>query len=373
MRIGFDAKRAFYNASGLGNYSRNLICNLSKFAPNNEYVLFKNKQDQGIPFNFSSENTSVVIPENFLGKNISSYWRSFGMSKDICRNNLDIYHGLSHELPIGIDKLGIKSIVTMHDVIFLRFPELFSPSYRYIFKKKYKFACNHADAIVAISEQSKLDVIKYFNVPENKIKVVYQGCNPIFYNRVSLDIKFAVRKKYHLPENFLLYVGTIEKRKNALSIIKALHLGNIDFPLVIVGRPTAYMSELETYIEVNNMQSQIIFLHDVSTVDLPAFYQMSSVFILPSLFEGFGIPILEALNSGTPVITSKGSCFPEVGGTVALYVEYGNDEEMIDSLKKVLNSDELRNEMISAGYKQAENFKEEKLTIDMINIYNNVL
>lgn len=261
----------------------------------------------------------------------------------------------------------------MHDVIFLRFPELFAASYRYIFSKKYKYACKHADIIVAISEQSKLDVIKYFNVPEERINVVYQGCNPIYYSKVTSSSKGSIKEKYNLPNDFLLYVGTIEKRKNALGIIKALHLGNIDIPLVIVGRPTDYKKELVEYIEQHNMQKQIMFLHNVPTDDLPTLYQMSIAFVYPSLFEGFGIPILEALNSGTPVITSKGSCFPEVGGNAALYVEYGNNEEMISCLQKVLSSEDGRNAMIESGYKKAEQFREEKLTLDMISIYNRVL
>ncbi|WP_430932385.1 glycosyltransferase family 4 protein [Saccharicrinis sp. 156] len=372
MRIGFDAKRAFFNTSGLGNYSRNLISNLSKFAPENEYVLFKNQDKKGIDFTFGS-NTRVITPQSGFYKRFHSLWRTYGKSSDISKNKIDVYHGLSHELPVGIKKANVKSVVTMHDVIFLRFPELFSPSYRYIFTNKYKHACQNADDIVAISEQSKMDVIKYFNVAEEKIKVVYQGCNPIYYDQVSTPYKEKMITKYNLPKQFILYVGTIEKRKNALGIIEALHDGNLDLPLIIIGRPTDYKKEIEAYISKNNIQSQVTFLHGVPTRDLPALYQLSLAFVYPSLFEGFGIPILEALNSGTPVITSKGSCFPEVGGNGAQYVEYGNKEEMIEVLKKVASSVDLRKEMISKGYNQALKFREDKLVADMIRVYKKLL
>ena len=369
MRIGYDAKRAFFNTSGLGNYSRSLISNLSTYAPENEYVLFKNKESKGVSFDIKN-NISVVTPTSTIYKNFDSLWRSYGMSQDIKNNKLDIYHGLSHELPIGIRKTGVKSVVTMHDVIFLRYPELFSWSYRYIFNKKYKHACDKSDVIVAISEQTKHDVIKYYQVPDEKIKVVYQGCNPIYYNKIDQKEKELVIEKYNLPKQFLLYVGTIEKRKNALGIIEALHAGNIDFPLVIVGRPTDYLNQLKNFIRKHDMQSQVIFLHHVSTSELPALYQSSFAFVYPSLFEGFGIPILEALNSGTPVITSKSSCFPEVGGQAAQYVAYGNTNEMISTLKNVLQSSGLRNDMIIQGYNQALKFREEKLVADMMSVYH---
>ncbi len=372
MRIGFDAKRAFFNGSGLGNYSRSLISNLSKHAPENEYVLFKNKDKQGVSFDFAS-NTSVVSPKSFFYKKMNSIWRSYGITKNIRECNLDIYHGLSHELPLSIKKTGVKSVVTMHDVIFLNYPELFSASYRFIFNKKYKHACEVSDLIVAISEQSKRDVIKYYNVPEEKFRVIYQGCNPIYYNKVNELQKAQVREKYNLPQQFLLYVGTIEKRKNALGILEALHHGKIDLPVVIVGRPTDYVKQLHRFISNNNMQSQVILLHDVLTNELPSLYQSSLAFVYPSLFEGFGIPILEALNSGTPVITSKGSCFPEVGGNAAKYVEYGNNEEMVETLKKTIESVEVRTDMINKGYVQALKFGEKKLVADMISAYKEIL
>lgn len=372
MRIGFDAKRAFFNTSGLGNYSRSLISNLSKYAYENQYVLFKSKVNKGISFDVK-DNVSIVTPTSPIYKKMDSVWRSYGMLTDIKKSNLDIYHGLSHELPIGIAKAGIKTVVTMHDVIFLRYPELFSWSYRYVFNRKYKHACEKSDVIVAVSSQSKSDVMKYYNVPDEKIKVVYQGCNPIYYDKVTQEAKDFVVKKYNLPHQFLLYVGTIEKRKNALGIIEALHAGKIDFPLVIVGRATDYVKELKAYISTHHMQSQVILLHDVKTEELPALYQSAIAFVYPSLFEGFGIPILESLNSGTPVITSKGSCFPEVGGEAAKYVEYGNTEEMISTINTILGSGEVRNTMIVKGHEQALKFREEKLVTDIMKVYTNLL
>jgi glycosyltransferase involved in cell wall biosynthesis len=242
-----------------------------------------------------------------------------------------------------------------------------------MFKKKYTHACKYADKLVAISEQSKQDLMHYFNVPEEKVSVIYQGCNPIYYDTIEELEKEIIRKKYNLPQSYLLYVGTIEQRKNVLGIIEALHKGRIDMPLIIVGRARDYAKVVKQYVEENNLSNQVLFLHNVPNEDLPAMYQMAEVFVYPSMFEGFGIPILEALNSGTPVITTKGSCFPEVGGDAAQYVEFGNQDEMIATLNKVLDSKQLRKEMSEKGYQQALKFREKKFVNEWMEVYNSIV
>ncbi|MCU4166020.1 glycosyltransferase family 4 protein [Carboxylicivirga caseinilyticus] len=372
MRIGFDAKRAFFNRSGLGNYSRWCIDALTKFHPEQEYFLYKLKEDKGIEFE-SIKHAQTVMPDSFLHKTFRNYWRTKGVTKEIKKNNLDIYHGLSHELPIGIGKTNTKSVVTMHDAIFMRFPHLYDASYRSIFKRKYKHALKIADGIIAISKQSKDDIVEFFGTDPDRIKIIYQGCNPIFYDSASIEEIDKIKRKYHLPDEFILYVGTIEPRKNLLGIFEALVKSNIDLPVVAVGRPTQYLSKIKKFVTDNNIEDKAIFLHNVETPELPAIYQMAKLFVYPSLFEGFGIPILEALNSGTPVITTKGSCFPEVGGDAARYSEYGNTEELGDLMKSILNDSNLQKAMIEEGKKQALNFREEEVAQNLISYYKEVL
>ncbi len=371
MKIGFDAKRAFFNRSGLGNYSRWFIDALTQFHAEHEYYLFKPKDKQGVDFEGLAK-CKVVTPQNYL-KSLPSVWRSYGMVKESAFKELDIYHGLSHELPIGINKTKVKSVVTMHDAIFMRFPELFDYSYRLIFKQKYQSALDRADGIIAISEQSKSDIVKYFDTDPNRVTVIYQGCNPIYYTSADEEKKKAIKAKYNLPEEYMLYVGTIEPRKNLLGVFKALVHSNIDMPIVAVGRATKYLDEIKEFVAQNGLENRSIFLHNVETEELPALYQQAQLFVYPSLFEGFGIPILEALNSGTPVVTSKGSCFPEVGGTAAQYAEYGNTEELGETIKSILNDQELQNNMIQEGKKQALNFREETISTQLINYYKALL
>ncbi len=366
INIGFDAKRAFFNRSGLGNYSRDLIRVLSEYQSNNQYFLFKHKDKKGVDFS-TKDNVTTILPQSSFYKRHGKLWRRKGISKEINNYPIDIYHGLSQEMPIGIEKTGVKTVVTIHDCIFLRYPELFDISYRIIFKRKYAHACKVSDRIIAISEQTKQDVTHYFNVPEEKIDVVYQGCNAAFYDSVSEKIKTQVKEKYNLPDNFILFVGTIEERKNLLAVFKAMAKDKIEYPVVAIGRSTKYTDKVKQYVAEKKLDAT--FIHQADFSDFPAIYQMATLFVYPSVFEGFGIPILEALNSGTPVITTKGGVFPEVGRDAALYVEYGNTEEMANAINQLINDENLRQGLAKKGKQQALKFREAEIATNLMNVY----
>ena len=248
MRIGYDAKRAFNNHRGLGNYSRDTIRIVSSYFPDYQLDLFTPKIDQSILFACPKNATIIQPKHNFM----TSLWRTFGIAKEAGRRELDLYHGLSHELPIGIEKTGIPTMVTMHDLIFIRHPELYPFIDRKLYKIKYLRSCRVANHIIAVSQQTKNDLIELWGIDEDRISIIYQGCHPAFCKQVSENQKETVRKKYHLPESYLFNVGAIEPRKNQLLILKALKTGAIDEPLVIAGRKTDYTSELQQYIVDNN-------------------------------------------------------------------------------------------------------------------------
>jgi len=316
MNIGFDAKRALFNRSGLGNYSRSTIRLLAQFYPENEYYLFSPKDSQEL---FQSTGNQIIVePETGFSKAFPSFWRSWDIFRSIKNKKLDIFHGLSNELPWNIGKTGVKSVVTIHDLIFLRYPEYYPFIDRQIYLLKFRHACRVADKIIAISEATKADIINYFGTDPQKIEVVYQTCDPVFRNLLENNNKELVRKKYSLPDKYILYLGTIEKRKNALTLVKAYLNESRNIPLLIAGRSTDYLKEINDYLKLNPAGDRIIFRHNIESADLPALYQSASLFVYPSVFEGFGIPILEALYSGVPVITSTGSCFAETGGDAAL-------------------------------------------------------
>ena len=227
---------------------------------------------------------------------------------------------------------------------------------RTIYERKFSYSCETSDRIVAVSRQTADDIVEFFHISPDKIDVVYQGCNPVFNTEVPLIEKEILRMKYLLPKSFILYVGTIEERKNLLTLIKALHYGKIDMPLVVIGKPTPYLNKIIEFIERHSLIN-IIFCDIVQNQDLPGIYQLADLFVYPSIFEGFGIPILEALYSRVPVITSRASSMTEVGGDFTLYVDPNNVEEMAAAIKKVLYDRDLQEKMITEGYRHATKFR----------------
>ena len=370
LRIGYDAKRAFYNQRGLGNYSRDVIRILSEQANYNDYFLFTPRIKNAINIALRS-NCHIIKPSGLFWTSFSSAWRTFGQCKEINEEKLDVFHGLSHELPFGIEKCNIRTVVTMHDVIFLKHPELYPFFDRYLFRKKYAAACTIADTIVAISQQTKHDLIEYLNIDEHRIEVVYQGCNPVFKRQMDEETRKKVRLKYDLPAQYMLIVGAIERRKNHALILKAMHCKKPDLPLVIIGRPSAYKDELMQLILQYKLTQDVIFRYPVDTVALPAIYQSASLFLYPSLYEGFGIPILEALVSSVPVITSKGSCFEETGGDAVCYVSPNDEEELANSIYLITVNRTLSEQMIERGHLHATSFSDENIAKSLLTIYKN--
>jgi glycosyltransferase involved in cell wall biosynthesis len=366
MRIGFDAKRAFNNYSGLGNYSRYIISNVCRFYPENECFLYTPKIADAELFN-EPAGTIIGKPGGFWKKS-GSLWRTFRLTQRLNEDAIDLYHGLSNELPYGIQKSRAKSVITIHDLIFMEHPELYKSINRNIYEKKVRTGTRVASRVIAASEQTKQDIIRFLNVDESRIRVVYQGCHRQFYSRVSEETMQNTHQRFALPSEYLLYVGTIEERKNLLKIVQALHHGNIDFPLVVVGRKTAYFNQVKQFIERTGL-SNVYFLDQVQASDLPAIYQGSSGFIYPSSYEGFGIPVLEALNSGVPVITSRGGCLEETAGKGGLLIDPTDQEEMIHAIRQVLETSALRDRLIREGGAHALKFREEQTIPSLYNVY----
>lgn len=367
MNIGFEAKRVFHNTTGLGNYSRDLIRIMHRYYPQNRYVLYNPKAAKKTLFEAPGDQIIEKRPSGFFQAIFHNTWRRYGILKDLKRDKIDLFHGLSGEIPAGLSDMGIKSIVTIHDLIFLRYPQYYSFIDRNIYYQKFKHAAQAADLILAISEQTKKDVVEFLDVDARKVKVVYQGCHQAFKEVYSEAQKDAVRKKYHLPDNFILNVGTIEPRKNILAAVKALQ--NTDQHLVIVGRKTPYAEEIMAFINQHAMQQRVHFLAGLSPTELAILYQLATIFVYPSHFEGFGIPIIEALFSKTPVITSKGSCFPEAGGPHSIYIDPKKPEQITDAIHTILQNEALAKTMALNGFEYAQKFQDERIAQELMASY----
>jgi glycosyltransferase involved in cell wall biosynthesis len=367
MRIGFDAKRAFNNTSGLGNYSRNTIKLLAERFPDNEYLLYTPGIDGNLDFRLPA-GSHIRQPDSYLGRYFGSYWRSVTLGSRLGKDGVDLYHGLSHDLPLSLGGSSIRKVVTIHDLIAYRHPEMFSTANRIIYRKKITHSCRVADMIIAISRQTMDDIEEFLDIDPSRVRLVYQSCDPVFYQKADREVKEGVRKKYGLPSEFILSVGTIEPRKNLLAVIRAMHMGRIDCGLVVAGKKTGYLKTVSNTIQSLGIKN-VHFLENVPVRDLAAIYQLAAVFVYPSVYEGFGIPVLEALSSGTPVITSSGSCFIETAGSDSLFVDPLNYEELAEALNSVLTDSGLRSKMISGGYRHAGIFQQDKIAEKLMAVY----
>ncbi|WP_018676318.1 glycosyltransferase family 4 protein [Riemerella columbina] len=363
MKIAYDAKRFFHNASGLGNYSRDLVRILAEYYPDNDYQLWsKNKSERGAEILALPNVSFHPISNGFLERQLK-------MGVEAQNAGATIFHGLSGELPLKWNGKKIKKVVTIHDLIFMRFSQFYSFFDRKIHYWKFKKAAESADLVIAISEQTKRDIIEFLGISEDKIRVVYQGCHAAFKTEISQDLKQKITNKYELPERFILNVGTIEPRKNLLSVVKALR--ETEIPLVVVGKKTSYYKKVEQ--EIAQYKQKVKFLSGVTMRELAAIYQMTNLFIYPSLFEGFGIPVIEALFSKTPVITSNLSCLPEAGGADSIYINPYSAEDIRAKILHLWDNEEERNRRADKGFEFVQKFNDDTIAKNLMAVYQELI
>lgn len=384
MFIGFDAKRAFQNKTGLGNYSRTLLSSLNEYFPEHQYVLFAPKQTGQFDIKGSKALTAYT-PDWQPAKKFPSLWRSFWMTRDLEKLNINLYHGLSNELPAGIEKTAIRSVVTIHDLIFELLPKHYDIGEVMVYKRKFRKACRQADAIIATSEHTKKDIIDIYNIHPDKIHVCYQSCNEVYAQSLTPGAIAQIKKQYQLPETYFLYVGSIIERKNLLDICKALHAlkDKCEIPLVVIGEGKQYKKHVQQWLAKHNFSNSVIFLSDAIATknstgyqtgrDFPAIYQGARAFIYPSIYEGFGIPILEALHSNIPVIAANKTCLPEVGGKAALYYEPYNTDALCDVIMKAAYDTTIRQQCIEAARQQVLHFTRKKFAERVMNVYHSLI
>lgn len=380
MRIAYDAKRLFNNYTGLGNYSRTTIDILAERYPDNEYRLFTPKVKRNVvtlPFLLNKSCRVFEPPKGMPG----SVWRTFSESYDIARGNTDIFHGLSHEIPFGLRSRGVPSVVTMHDVAFKTFKKMYHWHDRIIYDAKFRYSCRNADHIIAISECTKRDVMRFYGVPEERISVVYQPVQRMFYTPMHKEEAHrqlaSARFSLPLPRDFMLYTGSINSRKNLLGIVKAMELMPKDvlLPLVIVGNGREYKREVQNYIASHGMEKWFIWpLERVSDKELQALYTLAKVFVYPSFYEGFGLPVVEAMLCGCPVVTSNISSLPEAGGPSSLLVSPDSVEEISAALSSVVSDESVRASMIAGGLEYATRmFAPAVIAEQLMNIYKTTI
>lgn len=362
MRIAFDAKRYFHNKTGLGNYSRKLISALSTFYPNHEYYLCDSKPDES--FMRPLAHCEILRSEkNYIP---DTFWRTYSIADDLKHKNIALYHGLSNEIPWSLKKNGIKSVVTIHDIIHKLYPNYYPLIDRIIYDRKVSFACKNADVILTTSHQTKNDLAIYYNVNPERVQVVYQS---VVMPEVNEQQLAEAKDRHNLKTPYFLYVGRIEERKNLLTALKAFKkLNNRELSFYVVGQGGAYKELCETFAQ-DELPGQVTFFSGIDNVDLCAFYKYSIALIFASHYEGFGIPIIEAQILRTPVITSQYGCFREIASVAAIYVNPNNIDQLSETMKTIYSDSGLRNELQQAGQENAKRFTPESFANELMSAY----
>jgi glycosyltransferase involved in cell wall biosynthesis len=366
MIVAYDAKRLFCNRTGLGNYSRSLVANLVQTVPELRPQLYTPRIS--LPSHQIAAFTQPPYQVYTSQHPIKAWWRSFGIRNDLQHSEAKIYHGLSNELPWKLSATGIKTVLTVHDLIFKRYPEFFPWIDRQFYAWKAAYSCQQADLILAISESTKQDLIHYYQLPAHKIKVLYQACAASYYNLPSLDFA-PLQAQYQLPKEFILFVGTLEPRKNLSLLLQAHQLlpKAQQLPLVLVGRgqlPPEYRPSMPVHW-LDNIQS---------TQELQTLYQAARVLVYPSLYEGFGLPIVEALLCKTPVVAAQSSSLPEAGGPHSWYVPPHDAKACAQAISRVLTDDNLAEQMRQKGWEYAHrNFAPSVLSQQLLQYYQDLL
>lgn len=374
MIIGFDAKRAFRNLTGLGNYGRWLIRAVATRYPDHHYLLYTtDPRPRGpSPLPAGAVNLAVAAAPSRWPP-AAALWRTFRLGRRAAADGVQVFHGLSNELPEDLPR-SVRAVVTIADALPARHPELYPALDRRVYRWKARRAVARADVVVAISEQSKQDAVGFYGADPARVRVIGLDCDRDFGEPVPTAARETARRRHGLPEDYALSVGTLERRKNQAILIEALARlpEAVRPPLVLIGRSTRYRAELEAAVDRLGLRRWVHLPERVPTEDLPALYQGARVFLYPSLFEGFGIPILEALRAGVPVVAANGSSLPEVGGGAARYAPPHDPDAWAAAIGAVLDSSALRALMVAAGQRQAARFDERELARLLMQAYGEV-
>ena len=370
MVIGIDAKRIVRNGTGLGSYGRTLVNDLIRLGDADMQLRLyapDEGRDELRGQIIGDGNVQFCYPKGHPSALRKAWWRSRGMLSDLQRDGVQLYHGLSGELPIGLRKTGIRSVVTIHDLIFMRHPEYYNWIDTKIYEWKFRQTLREADRIIAISERTRQDIIELGGEEyADRITLIYQSFAPRFSTEIRQERKAQVRAQYQLPQRFVLNVGTIERRKNLAMAAEAVELLPQDIHLVAVGRLTDYARELPH-------DERIHLLSGVPDSDLAVIYSMAETFVYPSRYEGFGIPIIEAIAAGLPVVACTGSCLEEAGGPHSLYVDPDNVIDMAEAMKMSLRGARGRDERISKSREYIRRFEGNNVAAQVAEVYKSLL
>jgi glycosyltransferase involved in cell wall biosynthesis len=368
LRIAIDARKL--RDYGVGTYVRNLLRHLSRLDQSTEYVVLCRKADSEHVSQYG-ENFRAV-PESSPGYSIRE---QITVPLDLRRERVDLFHSPHYVLP---PLTPCRSVVTIHDCIHLRFPQYLPNRLGYVYARSALWMATHLSSrILTVSEASKRDILEYFHVPPQKIDVIYNGIDERFGEPPPEDDVARVRERYQLDDPFVLYAGNIKPHKNLERLIEAFHTlrrtGFDQVKLLIIGDEISKYATLRHAVHRHKLHKHVRFFGFVPDSTLAILYRLAGVFVFPSLYEGFGLPPLEAMASGTPVITSNVSSLPEVVDDAALLIDPHEPDSIADAIRRVLTDERLREDLRQRGLERSRHFSWERSIRRVREIYDEVL
>jgi glycosyltransferase involved in cell wall biosynthesis len=365
MRVAISTLAMRRELYGVGNYVKNLVLSLSKLDQDNEYLLFASEQNAHHLRDLGSNFRIEYAPGNRF---LRLPWEQIELPMRLKQERIDVYHGPTFVAPFV---KTCRQIVSILDMTFHLTPEKHSVPKRVYFRTMIPRMVRRSDKVIAISESTKRDLIDLLAIKEEKICVTHLGVDKRFQPVTQEQELARVRQKYSLPSKYILFVGLIEPRKNLEALVDAYHADSLhtEFDLVLAGnRGWGYTSLLEK-IANSRVRNRIRMPGYVADSDLPALFSMAVAFVYPSVYEGFGLPVLEAMACGTPVITSQVSSLPEVAGDAAILVDPSDPKALASALQNVLGEDHLRKSLSERGIQRARLFTWEKTAQKTLEVY----
>lgn len=366
MRIGIDARMIYYTEAGIGQYIRRLVKGLAGFDGPEEFVLFQSRKDAAVMTNSRRfQRRSLWTPSHHR-------LEQWVLPVEIALKNVDLLHSPDFVPPFW---RNARSVITIHDLHFLRYPQfLTQDAARYY--GQIDQAVHRTDHIIVVSDSTRRDTMNLLGVPADRITVIYEAADPAFCPIDAPQILAQVREKYNLPESFVLFVSTVEPRKNIPTLLRAQRIlldrhGPLA-PLVIVGKRGWKFDEVFSLVSELNLEKDVRFIGRVPQDDLILIYNAATVHVHPALYEGFGLPPLEAMTVGTPTIVSDVSSLPEVVGDAGWLVPPEDVEGWAAAIGRLLADEDLRADYRRRGFEQASKFSLERMADETVAVYRQV-
>lgn len=374
MRIGFDVRSlTYFGESKVGwyQYTYNLIANLLALDASHEYILLS-MLGHGKGFR-GDEKIPGDLVRRFPGRILNTLLERLLVPVELFTGRLDVFHGACEFTP---RTLRSKTVVTIHDLIPIRHPEFAPPSTAGSHRKNVSSSARSADAIIAVSNFTKAEILEQFGVPPERIRVIYNGFSSSFGPMTDPEMIERTKEKYGVRDPYVLFVGNIEPRKNIETLVSACaelrNATEYKYPLVVVGKKDWHFPVVWETVRKHRAQDSTIFTGSVDADDLASLYRGAELFAFPSLSEGFGIPVLEAMACGTPVIASNRTSIPEIAGDAALLVEPLNAHEIVLAMYRMFSDAALRKQCIERGFRRAKVFSWEKAARETFEVYRAV-